>query len=207
MVVIGASAGIAFLPWFINVYGGVLLNRTLGALSKVGSSGTENAVAVPADAVSLQNYYPLSLWLVVILICLVVFWKRNREFSSFILWFFFSLVLVNNHWLGLSIYENIGNFTLLIMAYLWIGVVFGAGMIWLFRVVKLDRVRWAGAALILPVLLFALFGFKDRITVLNPLKHSLLTRPDEKAMEWIDQNLPEDATFWLTQCQRFMILW
>ncbi|MBN1371474.1 MAG: hypothetical protein JW987_06000 [Anaerolineaceae bacterium] len=195
MVVMGASAGIVFLPWFINVYGGVLLNRTISIWTSGATATTGQGAAVPVDAVGLESYYPLSLWLAAILICLVVFWKRERELSSFILWFFFSLVLVNNHWLGLSIYENIGNFTILIMAYLWIGVVFGAGIVWLMQVVKLDHARWAGVALILPVFLVATLGFKDRITVLDPIKHSLLTRPDEKAMAWIDQNLPEDAIF------------
>jgi hypothetical protein len=52
----------------------------------------------------------------------------------------------------------------------------------------------SGAALIL-VITISLVGFRKELAIVKPSIHTLVTRPDIMAGQWIDENLPGNAKF------------
>jgi len=197
---IGAIAFLFTLPWLINLFAGRLthiagsqLNAAPGALSDLNSVLGE-----------ISRYLSPVVWLSLPLIALWAVFRRDRRFAVILLWWFFIFLITNPDLIGLPGAGLITNFTIFIAAYIPAGLLLGDGIGWLFDVVQKIRaeshparvwlenysVKFAGIGLFLAV---CLFGARARLGDLEVGRHILLTRPDQRASEWVTAHLPVDA--------------
>lgn len=154
----------------------------------------------------LQNFYvfPLSsvpylaapVWLLVIggIAGLWGLIARNVLTAINLLWTVMLLIVGNLYMLGIPAlsFTNLG--AVLIMIYIPLSIVIGAGFQEALRRLPqryLAPVRIASVAVILAA---GLLAFWARATAVEPNRH-FVTEQDIKAMDWISQNVPADAVF------------
>jgi hypothetical protein len=109
------------------------------------------------------------------------------------LWWLTLLIIANPAWLGLPGSGAISNFALFIAVYIPAGVLIGS----LFAAVmsRLSRRRWVTLATLFCVAAVGLGGARIRIEDVRVSQHTLVTRPDLRAMAWIEENTVKDARF------------
>ncbi|MFX1411389.1 MAG: hypothetical protein ACFFA6_13645, partial [Promethearchaeota archaeon] len=125
-------------------------------------------------------------------------WRRRRGVLLVSLWWFLLLIATNPEWLYLPGTGAISNFTLFIAAYIPAGVLIGDLLSQLMARLQPHRLgfqRLLGALTVLLVIGIGLGGVRARMGDLRVSQHALLTRPDLRAMEWIQENTSEEAVF------------
>lgn len=193
-IVLGVSAILLFMPWLINIFDGVLSVRLIEGLKNLFVSGfSSGGQPTSTQSIYFLSYYPSYIWLGFVIVTLGIFWRRNIELCSFITWYLLCLLFVNPQWIGIPRFINVDSFTLLIMTYLWVGSLLGISFGWLTR--KFTSRRLFNVAILVVTVSITVFGLQRPIKVMDQLKYQLITRPDERAMSWIDKNLPKNATF------------
>jgi hypothetical protein len=161
----------------------------------------------PAEGQQLrQNYYifPLSsipylvapIWLLFItgLATLVGLFTRNTLIYIQLIWAVL-LVLVGNLYL-LNVpalnFTNLG--AVLIMLYIPMSIIIGAGFVEVLRRLPRKYLRPVRVILIASILAAALPATFLRATTVESYRH-FVSEQDMVAMQWIDKNVPADATF------------
>jgi hypothetical protein len=172
------------------------------------------ALDAPARAQSLQQYYefpassylslaaPGWLWVTAGLAALLGLWQRNRITYFAVGWM--ALLLLEGYayrtGIGALMFTNLG--AVLIMLYLPLGLLVGAGVEEALRLIPL---RWRTKSIIAGVVLLvaaAIPAFQARVRQLEPYRF-FVTEADVTAMRWLDAHLPADARiavnteFWL----------
>lgn len=185
-----AGAGLLFLPWFVNAFGGSLLHSVGQQLTTPPSqahpfSWEYNAVG------SLETYLAPVWWLALLLGLGVGLWRRQRGALLVGLWWFVLLICTNPAWLSLPGTGIITNFALFIAAYLPSALLSGVVAAHLSE--RAARRRWAIGAGVLLLLGLGAWGARERLGDAAPADHALVTRPDVRAAEWIDDNLSPEA--------------
>jgi hypothetical protein len=124
-------------------------------------------------------------------------WRRQRGVLLVALWWAALLLVTNPRWISLPGTGVISNFALFIALYIPAGIVIGnalgAAMDALARLGRRHTV-WLvlGTAVIV---LLGLAGARQRAADLRFSQHSLVTRQDIEAMDWIRENAPQNARF------------
>lgn len=192
---LGLSAFALFLPWFVRVFGG----RLVGYFAI--------RITTPPTALSdfdrqynslgdVTFYLPVYLWGVLLVVLLVTLVRRHRAGSVMVGWGGLVLLAANPQWVGLPGSGLISSPAVMMGAYMLVAVLIGAACGWL--VVGLDaRVQQVGVqmALASAVSLAALAGLRQRFADYRPDLHAMVTRPDTRAMEWIQTDTPGEARF------------
>jgi hypothetical protein len=192
--VAGIVGALIFLPWFIHVYGGAIYSHLVSQLStpaqSISASTNEYNSIQP-----LNTYLSTFLWVLTGFSLLWGFLRRQKEVVIFALWWLMLLLAANPHWLQLSGTGALSNFAIAIAIYIFAGVILGASVGWLTESNRLHGLRWSYAAIAVVLLLSSFYFGYQRLKDIIPAQFSLVTNPDVHASQWIQLNLPNDATF------------
>lgn len=120
--------------------------------------------------------------------------RRNKLVILNLLWIILLCGLGNLYWLGIP-FLNVVNFSgTVIMFYLPFGLVIGAAVAELFqRTLFLNKPFFANTYLVCLLCVSLPFAYQ-RVTQIELFRY-FVTNADVEAMNWIRQNLPEDAVF------------
>ena len=191
---IGAGAGIIFLPWFIHVFSGKIFSVfsyqvTTSAQHLSDWTKGYNAIG------DLRVYLPVKGWLLLALALGIGLWRREKGIALLGLWWFWVVLAANPQWLGLPGAGSLSSFAVMIAVYIPAGVIIGiwAGTI-LQSWIRGRRSVWTYLTVMLCIGL-GLWGAGKRLNELDRSKHSLATRSDLRAYAWIDHHLPIKARF------------
>jgi len=213
---IGAGAGLLFLPWFIHTFAGkimLIFSTQLSTPVEAVSTWTQQYNAIG----DLSSYLPAPLWLLLPVSIIWGLWRREKGVALISLWSLLVLLAANPQWLRLPGEGALSNFAVFIAAYIPVSVL-GGYMLGQFVSGKWQVVsgkwrvgsgkwevgsgKWQVAsdkslALIMLVLAFGVgaWGARQRLGDLQVMTHALVTRPDIRAAEWIQENTPQDARF------------
>jgi hypothetical protein len=186
--------GVIFLPWFIHVYGGTIFNSFVSQLSTPVQSIPE--ATIEYNTINpLNTYLPTIIWILTGLGILWGFWRRQKEVAIFASWWLLILLAANPNWLHLGGTGALSNFTIFIAMYIFAGVMIGAAVGWLSQGGKLPSLRWLNVSIASVLLISSLYFGYQRLKDIVPAQFSLVTRPDVRASQWIQANLPDNATF------------
>jgi hypothetical protein len=203
---IGVGGMLLFLPWFIHVFGGQILQVFTHQLATFPTN-----ISISSDLAAInttfKNYVPVALW-VLALACLAVgIVRRNKELMIFTVWWVLIILVTNPNWLGLSGAGAITNFTIVIAFYIPISVLLGSSLDWLPKLAgKLNHENlgdlWSRIIQVIFPSLIALiicgmgiWRLSARIDDLDLSSYELVTQPDLRAMVWIKANTPTDSRF------------
>jgi len=195
---IGIGAGLLFLPWFIHTFAGKItltFATQLTTQAEAVSTGTQQYNAIG----DLSSYLPASLWLLLPLSIVWGLWRREKGVALISLWSFLILLAANPQWLSLPGEGALSNFAVFIAAYIPVSVLAGylLGQVTSYKL-KVESARKSLAlALLFSVSMFAVgvWGARERLSDLQVMPNALVTRPDIRAAEWIQENTPQDARF------------
>jgi hypothetical protein len=120
--------------------------------------------------------------------------RRNRLVVTAVIWTILLIIMGNLYLLNVPVlnFTNLG--AVLIMLYLPIGLVVGAVVTEMHRLVSIQYRKKAELALVILILIATFPAAYRRATLLEPYRH-FITATDITAMNWINENLPEDAIF------------
>ena len=120
-------------------------------------------------------------------------WQRRRGALLISLWWFLLLLVANPGWFGFPGSGALTNFALFIAAYILAGVLIGDMLGQLTS--RFRFWRWFGITATLVVVGVGLGGTRVRSWDARVFKYSMVTRPDSRAMEWIQENTPQESRF------------
>jgi hypothetical protein len=198
--ILSVGGGLLFLPWFLRVFQGHILNILSYQLSTPASAiseltGQYNVIG------NLFTYLPSWVWLLLPILLGLGLWMKKTGLAVVGLWWLLIFWTANPSWLGLPGEGALSNFAVFIAAYIPAGLVLGAAVGWLLdgQILSeqiLGKVRPFLFTFMLLILVIAgLWGSTQRVRDLNMAKHALVTQPDVRAAQWIQENLPVEARF------------
>jgi hypothetical protein len=131
-------------------------------------------------------------------------WKREKGIALISLWWLFIFVAANPQWLNLPSEDILDSFVILIAAYFPAAILIGAAFGWIItsletKVFGFKPYRFVSISF-LPLLLalvciVGLYAGRARLFDIQVPAHTLVTRPDLRAFDWIQKNTPEHASF------------
>jgi len=209
---LGIGAGLLFLPWFIHTFAGkimLIFSSQLTTQAKAVSTWTQQYNAIG----DLSSYLPMPLWWLLPVSIIWGLWRREKGVALISLWSFLVLLAANPQWLHLPGEGMLSNFAVFIAAYIPVSVLAG----YMLGQIASDKAcpdsstfahraeesqdtsvrKSLALALIVSVsvLVIGLWGGRERLGDLQVMPHTLVTRPDIRAAEWIRENTPQDARF------------
>jgi len=156
---------------------------------------------------NLNTYLPIYIWVLFLLSSFLGLWKRKRIIAIFLLWWIFIVLITNPDWIGLPGAGAITNFAILIAFYFLASVIIGSVVEWLPGInrppekngntINLPTINsyLSFGVITLIILFMAVWGLKLRLRDINIQTYALVTRPDIRAMAWIQENTPIDSRF------------
>jgi hypothetical protein len=197
---IGLVSLLLFLPWFVNLYGGRLLQ--LFTQNVTTPAGQISAFQQEYNAIgNLFDFLPAWVWLSLPLVVGWGLWRRERGAAVIGIWWLAVFLAANPQWLHLPGAGNIGTFTVEIASYIPAAAILGAGLGWLLTRLPADWQRRRAMPVLeasfLALILIAggVWWARQRLSTVDARQFSLLTRPDLRAFEWIRANTSENSGF------------
>ena len=211
---IGTGAGLLFLPWFMHTFAGKIMLTLSTQLST--PVAVAPAWAQEYNAIGeLSSYLPIPLWLFLPVSVIWGLWRREKGVAVVSLWWLLILLVANPQWLRLAGEVVLSNFAVFIAAYIPASVLVGflLGQIICYKAyhdestrlvahrdegLKVDSERKSLALSLLvfvSVFVAGIWGARERLNDLQMVSGVLVTRPDLRATEWIQENVPQDARF------------
>ncbi len=195
LVAIIALAALA--PWLWRVF-----PHTLGANFLRGMTSPATAVSLDYLLVDLSAWLNISTYLpnYLLLICLLAaVWSLARRqwfVSGLVLWYVLLAAYLPGMLIGLPGANLFQTFTILIALYIPAGLLAG----WLFGeftrpVLKSKRKFFYEGIFAAGFLTIALWGALQQRYIPNQAFYGLATRPDLRAIAWIEKNIAPDAVF------------
>ena len=201
---------ILIIPWLIRLFEGTLPRILGGQLNSSSVNPSQAALNLNAMG-NISGYLPQIIWIGLLVAVVWGIITRNRKSMIFSLWWILILLAANPDWLRLPGTGVLTNFAVFIAAYIPAGILIGSsGADVLSRVAEtisgqsssenearnktVQRIKLTSSILLLiSIYLVGAWFVKPRIRDVRPSEHVLLTRPDHRAAEWIEDNLPADA--------------
>ncbi len=176
------------LPWWPQVLSGKLFELAAGYL-KPAANPTQAELNTNAFG-PLTDFLPGWAWPLWALSSGLGLWGRVEGVGLLGLWSALAFVLTNPDLLGLPGAGFVGNFTLLIAAYLPAALNLGwAGA------TLVERLKLKPALLLVLLLGLGLLGAYHQLAVSEPGAHSMLTWTDLEALRWVRENTPPNSGF------------
>lgn len=181
-----------FLPWFIHVYGGKLMESLVKSISVSSQSVSGQEINIQGD---LLGFLPKSVWLILALCVAWGLWRKEKPILIFCFWWLLVALVVNPQWLNLPGAGILTNFALAIAVYIPASILIGSAIGWL-----INHNRWWQApvfhlGLLILVIAAGVWGSRLRLRDLNISSGALVTRSDLRAMTWIQTNTPKNSRF------------
>ena len=188
---VGSGSALLFMPWFLRTFQGSIMDNIGQQLRVVPEQLTPFAQQYNAIG-NLSVYMALSGWLLLAVAIGVGLWRRQHGTLVLVVWCLLLFVAANPDWLRLPGSGVISNFALFIAIYIpagaFIGDLFG-------RFAAHLRSRWLQALAAILVVALSLGSVRTRLNDVAIPQHTLVTRPDIRAMAWIQAHTPQDARF------------
>lgn len=207
-IIFGSGALILFLPWFIHIFSGRILH-ILGIQISTSANQVNTSTLQYNSIGNILNYLPALLWVLFPISLGWCLWRKSKAAALIGIWWFFILLLANPEFLNLPGTGAINNFMVMISAFLPVSMIIAAAIIWL----SFDLKTYLKARTniqsrnnlitkLIPQILIVfllsiitILGARQRINDVQISKHSIFTRPDLRAVNWIKRNLPDSADF------------
>jgi hypothetical protein len=204
IIILCAAGGVLFLPWYMHIYSGRVLEivgSQVGASVRQLSEGGGGAV----ELLNPGEYAPAYIWLLAALSLGWSLWRRNRGPALMAAWWLLILLAAYPDWLHLPGYGPITGFAVIVACYIPLSLILAESLMMVYQRVgalamtpdnppQNRQTGWVMLILLtggLIVLLLA--GARQRVNDRQPLTHTLLTRPDQRASAWITRRLPVEA--------------
>ncbi len=196
MAVVGALALFLILPTLWEAFGAFTskLAAAKGVLSSEESAKTvQNYYVFPWSSVP---YLVAPRWLLALTgaAALIGLVRRSRMVIIALVWTVLLYLLGNAYLTGISVLSITNLGAILIMLYMPIGLIIGGATDGLLSWVPVARRGQIGAAVAVAVLILGVWGMRERATNVEAYRH-FVTPEDLTALQWIDENVPEEATF------------
>lgn len=203
---IGFGSLILFLPWFINVFSG----RLLDIIGYQVTTPTDQLTSTYQQYIGIGDlftYLPPAAWVVLPFLIGWALWRRRKGIAIISSWWFIIFLAANPQWFKFPGTGTITAFAVLIAIFFPASLIIGESSAWAIEKITAIRgisqpdhsshvtTKSAYAAVILSILiiLVGLWGAQNRRADLDTQKHTLTTRPDMRAANWTKNNLPGDA--------------
>ncbi len=171
------------LPWWPRVLAGKLPQIAAGYLRP--------SVEIESNAFGpLLGYLPAWAWVLWAVSLGLGLWGRVEGAGLLGLWVGLAFLLTNPDLLGLPGAGFVGNFTLLIAAYIPAALSLG----WAGSALA-ERLKLKPALVLGLVLGLGLLGAYRQLGIAEPGAHSMLTWTDLEALRWVRENTPPDSGF------------
>ena len=189
-----------FTPWFIHVYGGKLFQSFTKQISVPSQLVSGQEISLQGD---LLGFLRPTVWFVFALCIAWGLWRREKAIIIFDLWWFLVALVVNPQWLNLPGAGVLTNFALSIAVYIPASILLGVSIGWL-----IIHDRWSHSplfhiCLIILMVGMGIWGSRQRLRDLNISSGTLVTRPDLRAMAWIQTNTPQSSRFLVNSFQAY----
>jgi hypothetical protein len=188
---IGIGALLLFIPWLVHLVGGLLFTQLLTQLGR-SADATPIAVQQYNSIGDLSYYLPLWLWLLLMLCVGAGLIRRDKSVAIVSIWWLFILFAANPQWFHLPGEGALSNYAIFITSYLPAGILIGAGIGW---VTTRAHRRWSLALAGVALCMVGLWGARERLNDLHIAQSALATSADQRAAEWIRQNVPLGGRF------------
>ncbi len=180
-----------FLPWGIRVQGSRLVDYTA-----IGGPVNSLISLVRHDYqswINLQDYLPIGIIITSLMGLVWAIIKKDWAVAALGLWVIgmsslYAMTVLHIPWV-----QYVQSFAVLISLYIPAGLLTG----YLVGEVAQWLAKWRPgkvAVIVVIIALAALGAWKIR-DIANPDAYAFVTRPDMRAMQWIKENIPEDARF------------
>jgi hypothetical protein len=190
-----------FVPWFSRLTGGNMFR----VFKMQISTPPDQMPAVTRQFNALGDltfFLPAGIWAVLIAAIVWLLLRRVKGAGLFVIWCGILILIGNPAWLNLPGTGVVNNFTLLIAAYIPAGLFIGvaAESVWAALTGRLAVSRqrlgsFLGGLVLCALLLLGLSSVTDRIDDIQPGSYTLATRPDLRAMQWIQENTLPQSKF------------
>lgn len=191
LVWLAGGTALIFLPWFIHLYGGRIIEFLIQQVQTPPAQITTDGAAYNAIG-DVPSYLGAAWWLLSCVGIAVGLWQRRKPVAIIALWSFLMFLIANPALLGLPGTGAINNFAIFIAAYIPASLMIG---LLVALAAALARWRWAQLVWLALLIVMGVWGFRWRMAEVRPVEHALLTWPDMQAMTWIQHNLSPDANF------------
>jgi len=194
VAVVATGGALLFLPWLMHIAGGQIVANFGRQLATPASQSQASSFIQEYNAIGeLSFYLPMTSWVILAAAVGLGLWQRRRMVLLLAGWWIALLLVANPAWLQLPGSGAINNFALFIAVYIFWGIVVGgiAGE----YLARLCHYKGGGLFLALLGTVIAVLGMFTRMQDLHPDIHAMITRPDVRAMAWIEENTAEDAYF------------
>lgn len=197
---IASFAFILFLPWFINAFGGSMVESFVTKLKPAQTSLGPTIVSINPLRVleysGLFNYIskPAAYLLLVIIVFFV--FKKNLYATAFMIWWIFAFIAGFPSLFNLPGKEIISGFTILIALFIPLSVMVGSfiGTIFLSNAKFKDLT--IALSIVICIFLAIWFG-RQRLYDIDPSTYALVTYPDLEAANWINENIPDSEKIFI----------
>lgn len=201
---IGLGAGAIFLPWFIQVYGGKVL-EIFGYQITTSPADTGTIAAQTNSIGNLFEYLPAIAWMFLPICIGWGLWKKERGVALIAGWWFLVFLLANPQWLDLPGEGALSSFAVLLAMYIPASILTGAAFAWLATIQPLRRISpgWLHASFGAIILAILAWTAPLQPRLIQPQTYSLVTPADLKAAKWIKANTPDTARFLINSFPAF----
>ncbi len=194
ITLLGAAGAALFLPWFIHVYAGRILQIFSVQISAPVSSVSDWLQGYN-NIGNLASYLPPALWLLLPLCLGWAFWRREKAAVILAGWWFLIFLMANPGWLRLPGTGIISNFAVFIAIYIPASILLGCAVGWFSQALCRRRAWLSGIAMVVALTSLGSYGAIQRLRDLQVGQNTLVTAPDLRAFSWIEENTSPKARF------------
>jgi hypothetical protein len=197
---IGFGAGLLFLPWFIHIFSGRIM-EIFGSQIRTPASEVSDLVQSFNAIGDLFFFLPAWIWLLIPVFLGWGLWLRKQGVAATALWWLLILWAANPSWLGLPGEGALSNFAVFIASYIPAGLIIGAASGWvvergLATNALMGRFRHVRSILIMVfIIITGTWSSIQRVRDLDIENHALVTRPDIRAASWMRENTSREVLF------------
>jgi hypothetical protein len=191
---IAAGTGLLLaLPWIPNLAGGVLGQEVAEGMARAAPLAESlDSFRVWRD---LAVYVPGLFTLAALAGAIWGLFRRDLSPFSLVFWILLMVAYSFGGPIQLPAAHFFQNFSILIMVYIPAGVLCGYFFAELQRVFARIQPRLVSPLAAGLLVLLAVWGFKGQARIADPVSFGLFTRPDQRAMAWIEAQAPSEARF------------
>jgi hypothetical protein len=193
LVLIGLIGVVIFIPWGMGLLGGNLAAAVTTGLTE--GSPAERVLSEMQFWRQITTYVPIYL---LVLTCLGMIWgllQKRWIVAALPLWAGWLVLYIIGYLIRLPGANMLQSFAILIALYLPVSYIVGWMIGEIITRLEIIAGSWIAPAICVVMVITAItVGWNQRL-LLDTKNYAMVTHPDQKAMQWIEGNTPQDANF------------